>query len=1292
MSSLFLSRSFNRGGKKSNVSANNNTIYEKESPVEGKNRLNNTVCGAPIKSPCTKFQRHNSNPFPATVSCATPVQETPKKLDDSRQQKSLGKLLKYIRPNSRKKKNQSKQDRSFKVYDELIISPQASPQVGQVYEKSFNLHGDEVEYAVPYSDVLAPIIINDSASTGRRSVTTENLLDESWNDRSFDISAMDFISPAKITDLDKSSHGYRSLHHIGKEIEDNSNRDVLSELDSLEKWSQNIPHRSLPAHEPPIDTIVHIIKCKPREIKPKRSILRNTISLPLHFSSGFFRKTPVALRTCCPRDSASVGLVEEAIERDYDILNKVKHSNIILLMAASFQKKSLEHMTLVLEPVDYTLNYFIHQMDTTLSLVESISTVQQIASAALYLQECGYIHSNISSHNILVRENPWCVKLSSFELTTEVDFVDTKAELMIKYRHKLSSFNNQCTDTPKYATIGNATASLKDRYRQMSKLLPILKCSPNTQHKYLSMISRHLIYDTNYRQHLSLHNFQAPELLTTKLQFVFPTTKTDVYSLCLLLWEMLNSCVPFVVYSKLDMERMIENKKLNLPFFEQERCQPFKDVLKIGLSINPENRTIDVQQLITMLEDIKFRVRTGAKDQVKEQHTQRSYFDHEMNTFVNTNAEAHPIYKSLSVSSIQSPTLTDFNLRLLENEVTSTKKRQRKSPQKFIKKKAFRQLFKTSKETVNDSECVLPNDHLETMATELRNEQSLDEIQEEAENNFNLIGAPLSSEENEFQSNDFLKRQADRDGSSERDSEWRKTSPERVDVGVTGENQSANSKSCGNLFDASTSKPPGRSFHSNIVSPPGYGFFNVGEYSLPDTPIARKNKIRRNAWLSNKSLNVSNKEIDDLAKENNDKSFNDSNQLNISIRIVHTKVTPKKLDSGNPLVMSRIKFFDSNTEQSLPATSFNKTNNSDGVEDFDLNYSAHSPIKYSSSKELVELTTAENSLPGSSVNRSTDENGSVIPMPRKDCADSRNQSANTDQLNDSFENKLWKREMNICNRSQGSSDTDTNIIAPKWQSVRDKILKFEERGISTTKQSLPSLTAAAEFVRNLSNSVTNIQSNDRRLTEVPTVIKRTIFSESTFKVSGVDAASIDNPMPLFDQLNGSGQKLTTQVTLNMRQIRRRSLDMDDVDRPKIEGTTGMRHTICGSQKGLLSFNAGESKDGSSADKTKYICSDCTTKMTPEELRALTSVAETSLNSTNITQHSSQSPATSSRKTPQRRCQVRVKSQDTRSIEDLYIDDDFDQGLGANIELHSDSSDFLNFDIISDIFNKSKEDT
>lgn len=301
MSRSFINKSFHRNGKKANtslnVSANNNTIYEEESPQE--NRLmNNTVCGVTLTSPPPKFYRNNSNPFPDKVTCTSPVQEVRKKVEDSRQQKSFGKFLRYIRPNSKKKKSPINDGGSFKqaegnssLISESEIPSTKSPSqnvTSQVYEQSINKHGDIVEYAVPFTEQLIndfeiPQKLSECGSVSFRrceDVIDENVLNESkWNDRLEDIIELSVTSPkrpnVKVTDLDKSSDGSRSLDQsgmfvydfyksitrsiflfiLGKAIIDSNNKEVLSELDSLERWSQNIPQRSLPPREAPVNKV-----------------------------------------------------------------------------------------------------------------------------------------------------------------------------------------------------------------------------------------------------------------------------------------------------------------------------------------------------------------------------------------------------------------------------------------------------------------------------------------------------------------------------------------------------------------------------------------------------------------------------------------------------------------------------------------------------------------------------------------------------------------------------------------------------------------------------------------------------------------------------------------------------------------------------------------------------------------------------------------------------------------------------------------------------------------------------
>lgn len=107
-----------------------------------------------------------------------------------------------------------------------------------------------------------------------------------------------------------------------------------------------------------------VASCRAREIKRVRAAkFGNRFRSQLPFACGTFKQTAITLRRCQPRRPETVRLVEEAIERDYDMLrSEIKHPGIALLMAVCYNKTMVNHMILVMEPCDFTLNYFVHQM------------------------------------------------------------------------------------------------------------------------------------------------------------------------------------------------------------------------------------------------------------------------------------------------------------------------------------------------------------------------------------------------------------------------------------------------------------------------------------------------------------------------------------------------------------------------------------------------------------------------------------------------------------------------------------------------------------------------------------------------------------------------------------------------------------------------------------------------------------------------------------------------------------------------------------------------------------------
>lgn len=265
--------------------------------------------------------------------------------------------------------------------------------------------------------------------------------------------------------------------------------------------------------------------------------------------------------------------------------------------------EGLNQIALVMESFDFTLSQFLHQLDQQLSLVNVISVVQQIASATSYLHECGFVHSNISSHAVLIRKHPFCVKLSCFELTTTTE-VPEIVQKNVRLQHKIDMSN-----FPKYAEIIKNDQQLKGKYYKLSKqqFYNRNSISKDQNNKLISEIDQKLLpYLTNFRRKYALFHYQAPELLKAGVgEFVIPTVGSDIYSLTLLLWECLNFCVPFVIFSELELVQLYEVKNCKLPLLEKERCQKFQKVLEDGLKVDELSRKLNIKRLISALTEAK---------------------------------------------------------------------------------------------------------------------------------------------------------------------------------------------------------------------------------------------------------------------------------------------------------------------------------------------------------------------------------------------------------------------------------------------------------------------------------------------------------------------------------------------------------------------------------------------------------------------------------------------------------------------------------------------------------------
>lgn len=388
----------------------------------------------------------------------------------------------------------------------------------------------------------------------------------------------------------------------------------MNELDTLGKWAESID-LSRDKNEDNFNLNDFLFRNEtmiisyPNEVQHRTCILRSTIPTPLDITGGIFRSAFVSVRKPGFTITKHVKYAQNALKRDFELLKQIRHADIAVLMAV-VADRGVNQMQLVLEPFDHTLNYHIHQQSNEFSVLDALIIVQQIANATNYLQESGFIHSNISSHSVLMRQSPVAVKLAFFELATDVNS-KLRCEIEAKYGHLVADpFGQEVVfnSIPDYALLLRGTDKfVKEKYLKLSKNLNLSKINlpGKTGESNLEIPGKYLPYYLEFRNQFSLYFYQAPELLSTKSKFVFPNKLSDVYSLNLLLWELLNNCVPYVIYSYSELEKLYSTKQALLPRINGFRCEKFETIFKMGLEKDPLHRVMSVQDFISLLEDIK---------------------------------------------------------------------------------------------------------------------------------------------------------------------------------------------------------------------------------------------------------------------------------------------------------------------------------------------------------------------------------------------------------------------------------------------------------------------------------------------------------------------------------------------------------------------------------------------------------------------------------------------------------------------------------------------------------------
>nr|XP_049461353.1 uncharacterized protein LOC120950249 [Anopheles coluzzii]XP_049461354.1 uncharacterized protein LOC120950249 [Anopheles coluzzii]XP_049461355.1 uncharacterized protein LOC120950249 [Anopheles coluzzii] len=722
-------------------------------------------------------------------------------------------------------------------------------------------------------------------------------------------------------------------------------QDILLELDSLQKWSKSIQmsddflqtryseRNLLESFRRSIGS--NLLTCFPNEVRYRVGCLRSAFACPLEFSCGLFRGGAVTLRKYSLNMERSLYFAEEACRRDFEVLSQVRHPTMATLMAVSYDS-ALNQATLLLEPFDFTLFDYIHKMNKRLSLIHATTVVQQISSAVCYLQECGYIHSNISSGCILMRRYPYSVKLTSFELTTDASSDEVRREIENRYGSTSSSRNSmtssQHDELKKITTyarlIKNDEQFLRDKYRKLSSEVCETRSKPSHAAQlsfgegsgYDCRASRFLPYCKEYREKFSLFYYVAPELLIPKASFVYPSKSTDVYSIALLLWEILNGYVPFVVYNRAELEKLHTSADLPLPMFEKERCERFRQIFEGGLG-DLNSRKITMGNVADLLDCLLLELgmeKNGTYDWLAE-----DYEEHANSSEVRLKNELNDVRKQSA--HIEKADKIYFHAE--ESELAKTPKQLPKKPVRKINKvkvspQAHQQsevpshpsgkerppmldkksplsstfslsnsaIYQTifdfnnkflspkssSKQVIYDRTSTVKK-HKKPPRANKKAAKELFEVQQQLNKSFIEQNDQDGVQHNRNSSEGKFLDSVQKDSSTTKSLEQIISDPPQINLQPVR-------PSCSDSEDKGTPLQhdhPSKSCDSSpgtrrrsITPKLNNSFrFTIGDFTLPDTPIARKNKIRKHAWLSDQKLRMAEESQPATPEDCRSKSF-----------------------------------------------------------------------------------------------------------------------------------------------------------------------------------------------------------------------------------------------------------------------------------------------------------------------------------------------------------------------------------------------------------------------------------
>ncbi|KAH9640828.1 hypothetical protein HF086_001989 [Spodoptera exigua] len=524
-----------------------------------------------------------------------------------------------------------------------------------------------------------------------------------------------------------------------------------------------------------------------------------------------------------------------------------------------------------------TVEHVRKKRNTEINILSAQTAVQyalDIANALVFLQMQGYLHTELCSATVMITSHD-AAKLADMAACTKLK----------KPERSQPKDYDMYSPEPQYVNIDDS------RQSDVVEFQPLISAHPSETYITSNAVAKEYKFYENSEK----YRWHAPELfLPSEEGLVYPCSKSDVYTLCLILWESCNAAMPWknLSYEKLKEQYTLWKTGIPLP---TDGTYPgcLLSLLQSGLALQ-RNERMDLTVLQSTLQNVKRNIdELGYIIIPARLPTKRSTFSSTAwDTTSPTDSEC------LSPQNIQHQAVV-HNARESSTESEKDCSKSDGSPlYETIRKSHAKSVAQAEKCFISDDD---QNDHASLVRYEHLPEKEYSSACStpiaKIKARMKDLGTPGTlhrSDSTEYCSIFSPNRTIN----FTNDDSTKELSNERPHTKLS---KSFTPKSYKPLHikvpdvNLDSIKPLLKDRNSSEQS--SYNF-DIRNYSLPSTPIARSNKLRKNAWLSGE-LGAADRSNDKPKETENCVTPEKEEHKNLTTSSLESSATPTNMSAEN---------------------------------------------------------------------------------------------------------------------------------------------------------------------------------------------------------------------------------------------------------------------------------------------------------------------------------------------------------------------------------------------------------